>query len=107
MNNIDDLKELNICPKTMEMRLSDLEKYSAWQIISKEPNVFKMGKYFYYGMKAPSLMPARWYQVDCYLLGFLTERKCRLLSEESKNFIENFILDYRYKEYRRLLKNSQ
>jgi hypothetical protein len=106
MKNIDRLEELNICPETMEMRLTDLECYFSWGLLSKEPDVMKLGKYFYPGMKFPAPMPSYWWQVDCYLLGFLTERKCRLLSNESKDLIEEYVLGERYKEYRRLLKNS-
>jgi hypothetical protein len=107
MINIDDHRLRGICPETNEMLLTPLEKYAAWSVITKEQNVLRMGKYFYIGMNAPSSIPKEWWQVDCHLLGFLTERKCRLLRQEHKDFIEHFILGERYKEYRRFLQKSE
>jgi hypothetical protein len=89
------------------MLLTRLEKYSAWKVIRQEQNVLRMGKYFYIGMNAPSSIPKEWWQVDCHILGFLTERKCRLLRQEHKDFIEHFILGERYKEYRRFLQKGE
>ena len=95
-------------PVTTEsgISLSPLEKHAAWSIIRCERGVLNMGKYFYVGMTRPALMPTAWWEVDCHLLGFLTERRCHLLSPGHKNFIELFILGERYKEYRRSLKTD-
>jgi hypothetical protein len=87
-----------------ELQLTLLEKHVAWNIISEEQGVLKMGKYFYIGMDKPAPMPSAWWEIDCHLLGFLTERKCQLLGREQKDFIEHFILGKRYKKYRRVLK---
>lgn len=90
-----------------EMKLTPLEQHSAWDIIKNEKSVMSMGKYFYIGMTTPTPMPTQWWEVDCHLLGLLTERKCRLLSEGAKYFIEYFILGERYKQYRRSLKTAE
>ena len=89
-----------------EVKLTPLEQYAAWNLIRNEVNILKMGKYFYVGMAKPLPIPTAWWEVDCHLLGLLTERKCQLLSREYKDFIEHFILGERYKTYRRSLKNA-
>ena len=106
MNNIGNKQVQSTSPCQSEMVLTPLEQFAAWGVIDNNKNVMKMGKYFYIGMKYPAAMPEYWWEVDCHLLGFLTERKCRLLSEQSKDFIEYFILGERYKEYRRSLKKQ-
>ena len=88
------------------MALTPLEQFAAWGVIDNNKNVMSMGKYFYIGMKYPAAMPESWWEVDCHLLGFLTERKCHLLPQQSKDFIEHFILGERYKQYRRSLRKQ-
>ena len=106
MSTIDNTMTLDACLGERGITLTPLEKYSAWNIIRHEHNVLKMGKYFYIGMTAPAPIPQEWWEVDCHLLGFLTERKCRLLCQESKDFIERFILGEKYKQYRRSLQEG-
>jgi hypothetical protein len=101
------LKTLTSSANGEEMLLSPLEQYAAWMVVRQEDAILRMGKYFYIGMKSPAPIPTVWWEVDCHFLGFLTERKCRLLCQESKDFIENFILGERYKKYRRLLQNRE
>jgi hypothetical protein len=103
MSTIDNTKTLGACLGERGMTLTPLEMYSAWNVIRHEHNVLRMGKYFYIGMTSPAPIPQEWWEVDCHLLGFLTERKCRLLCQESKDFIEHFILGEKYKQYRRSL----
>jgi len=106
MSTIDNTKALDACLGERGITLTPLEKYSAWNIIKQEHNLLKMGKYFYIGMTAPAPIPQEWWEVDCHLLGFLTERRCRLLCQESKDFIERFILGEKYKQYRRSLQEG-
>ena len=103
MSTINNAKAPGTCLGEKDMTLTPLEMYSAWNLIRQERNILKMGKYFYIGMTAPASIPQEWWEVDCHLLGFLTERKCRLLCQESKDFIERFILGEKYKQYRRSL----
>ena len=80
--------------------LTPAEKYGAWRILVDNPDVFKMGQYFYVGMTTPRRMPKSWEEVDCHLLGFLTERCNQVLDIQSKEMLENFILGARYKKFR-------
>ena len=83
--------------------LTSVQKLSAWHILMECPQVFALGKYFYIGMKQPAYMPRRWEDIDCHLLGMLTEHSCELLSPLDKVFLECQILGGNYKEYRRSL----
>ena len=86
--------------------LSIPKRYSAWRIIQEYPEVFALGKYYYIGMEKPVAMPRNWYDIDCHLLGILTEPSCSLLPNWEKRFIEDCILGIEYKQYRRELKAS-
>ena len=86
------------------VELSSVEKRCAWNLICNEEGVRRMGKYFYVGMQRPSSIPSQWWEVDAHLLGLLTERKCKFLPQETKDFIEWDILGPRYKLYRRALR---
>jgi len=103
MLNAVDSRAISARSDEKELTLTPLEMYAAWNIIRQKRNIFEMGKYFYVGMEFPAPIPTAWWEVDCHLLGFLTERKCHLLGREEKEFIEHFILGERYKKYRRSL----
>lgn len=86
--------------------LSVPKKYSAWRVLQDNPQVFALGKYYSIGMEKPAPMPKTWWDIDCHLLAVLTEWSCSLLPVWDKRFIEDWILGYEYKQYRRALKAS-